>query len=539
MTHRSLSDASTSRRGLLAGSAVAASALVLPASAPQPGLAQDAPESYDATITRRENASQPIRNEAPAHQRLTEQTGVRLSFQPVPSSDWTVRRQTILSTDQVPDLLYVANLAEIREFLDEDVLLPLNQLIAENGPNIQKYLVSNPQFSALYVDDELYYVPGLYFNWRRLAPMPMIRMDIVQQLGLTPPTTLDELLPVIAAMKAATPGSVGWTNRNNTLQIIGIVAYPLGSGSGIYFDEQIEGGRWVYGPTRPEFRAVLEYLAGAYANGTLDTEFSITPADAWQTKNSSGQGLFTWDNMSFAANWNGALRGVTPDTAGWQPLPTLAGPLGARQRDYDFIREGWAIGANSGNPAALIRMMDWMLSPDGIDTTNWGIEGQHFTRNAPLPASIEDYSAAGLSALMASGRNTLLPGIQAQYATTGDPFRTFQSDTGTGLLDFALTIDDTITFLWSGSPELDSWFELTASDPGLRKPVAVPPLTVEEAQELQDLNRSAGEILEPAYDQVILGQISLDDYASIAESAVSGGTERIEEIYNDAQARLA
>lgn len=527
---------SISRRSLLAGTAGTAAAAALGAGMSPSVVAQDA---VTADIMRGEHPSQPIVNDAPAHLAIAENTGVELNFQPVPSADWATKQQTLLATNQVPDLMYVANLPQIREYTTEGVLTPLLGLINEHAPNIQRYLASNPQFSTLMTEDELFYVPGLFFNFRRLAPMPMIRMDIVESLGLTVPTNFDELLTTVQAMNEATPGALGWTNRNNTVHFLNLVAYPLGSGLGIYFDEEVEAGTWVYGPTKPEFRAALEYLIRAYAEGVLDPEFSVTPADGWQTKNGSGQGMFTWDNMSFASNWNVAIRGESPDSAAWQPIPTLSGPLGARQRDYQFIREGWAVGSNASDPVTLVKMMDWMLTPEGIDATNWGIEGVHFTRNQPLPASIEDYSAEGLTAAMPSNRNTLLPEVYEEFAAQADPFRAYQSATGTGLLDFAYGLDDTMTYLWTESPELDSWFEVTTNDPGLRIPVSAPPFTLDEAKELQDLNRELAEILEPAYDQVILGQISLDDYGSVAEAANGAGATQVEEIYNAAQGRLA
>lgn len=525
-----------SRRSLVAGAAGTAVAAAVGTGIGRTAVAQGA---ITADIMRGEHPSQPIRNDAPAHLAITENTGVILNFQPVPSADWATKQQTLLATNQAPDLMYVSNLTDIREYTTEGVLTPLLALINEHAPNIQRYLASNPQFSALYTEDELFYLPALFFNFRRLAPMPMIRMDIVDSLGLAVPTNLEELLTTVKAMKDATPGGLGWTNRNNIIHFLNLMAYPLGSGLGIYFDEEVEGGKWVYGPTKPEFKAALEYLTRAYSGGVLDPEFSVTPADAWQTKNGSGQGLFTWDNMSFASNWNAAIRSDNADSAAWQPIPTLGGPLGPRQRDYQFIREGWGIGSNADDPVALVKMMDWMLTPEGIDTTNWGVEGVHFTRNVPLPETIEDYSAEGLTALMPSDRNTLLPEVYEEFAAQADPFRSYQSATGTGLLDFALGLDDTMTYLWTESAELDSWFEVTTNDPGLRKPVAAPSFTLDEAKQLQDLNRELAEILEPAYDQVILGQISLDDYDGIAEAANSAGATQVEEIYNTAQERMS
>ncbi len=514
------------------------SATMLSAAPHVHGRARAQENQVTAVVMRGAHASQPIVSDAPAHLAIAENTGVTLDFQPSPGSDWDTKRQTLLATNQVPDLMYVDSMTQIRDFLDDGVLTPLHDHIGDDTPNIQRYLADNPQFASLMYEGSLYYMPMLYFNWRRLAPMPMMRMDLLQEAGVEAPTSLDELPDVIKAIKEVRPEAVGWTNRNGTLHLLGIIAYPLGSGNGAYFDEEVDGGRWVYGPTKPEFREVLDYLRTLYTDGVIDPEFTVATADDWHTKNSSGQGVFTWDNMSFGANWNAAIRGADPEAAAWSPLEVLSGPKGARQRDYDFVRGGYAIGANASDPAALMRMFDWMLTPEGIDTTNWGIEGQHFTREQPLPDSIESYTAEGLSTALPPDRNTMIPEIFEQFAAEADPFRSFQSASGTGLLDFTVPVDDTITFLWTQSEEQDTWYELTANDPGLRKPIPEPPFNADEASELQGLNREINEILEPAYDQVVLGQISLEDYDELARMAEDMGASRIEEIYNEAQSRI-
>ena len=44
------------------------------------------------------------------------------------------------------------------------------------------------------------------------------------------------------------------------------MAYPLGSGSTMYYDEDL-GGVWIYGPAHENFKEVLSYLNKLYTEG--------------------------------------------------------------------------------------------------------------------------------------------------------------------------------------------------------------------------------------------------------------------------------
>ena len=81
-------------------------------------------------------------------------------------------------------------------------------------------------------------------------------------------------------------------------------------------------------------------------------------------------------------------------------------------------------------------------------------------------------------------------------------------------------------------------YEFVAEDSNMVPAVVAPPFTPEEQDTLKKLNTDVSSLLAPAMDQVIIGDITLDEYAKIQQKAREMGADEIEKIYNAAEARL-
>lgn len=498
----------------------------------------------EVIIARGEHPSQPILQDAPAHLATGQATGLKLVFQPIPSADYAAKSQLWLATGQVPDLM-LADVGSIRDYAHPSVLRPIMPLVEQHGPNLKKYLEAYPEVRKWAINGELYLFPRRCYHWKRNAPMPLIRKDWLDETGLPLPEDFDQLYEVLSELKKAHPEAVGWTARGGIKRLLMIAAYPMGSGLGgwirgkdtPYYDEAVDGGRWVYGPVHSEFKDVLEYFAKLYKDGLLDPDLPSTTDDQWHEKNSSNKGFFSMDNISFCVRWNLALREVDAK-ATWLPFPTLRGKKGRRQNDFGGFQGGWVIGANCKHPDRVVELLNWQLSPIGLDTTCWGIEGVHYSLKGPRPDTIEDYTMEAVGRAMDDKLRELVPEVYEKYKQKADPFRSFQSDTGTGLLDFTVIWDQAITYLWDPPGEADSWYQMTEADPGLHPEVIVPPFTAEESERLKNITAEVNAILDPAFDKVVLGQMSLTDYDKAVQQAIQAGALDLERIYNEAEARV-
>jgi ABC-type glycerol-3-phosphate transport system substrate-binding protein len=527
--------------------------------APQPvakpeGEPQAAPAKGDVTlvISRGEHPSQPILGDAPAHKAQAEATGIKLDFQPVPGADYTTKLKLWMSTKQVPDIIYAA-FNDIRDYADPSVFMPVLPLVDKHAPNIKKYLEAYPEaVKKLRMNGELFILPATSYNTKRLSPNPCIRKDLLDAIGAPVPDSFDSLAEVLAEIKKAYPDTLGWTARKPGTQSgikrqLMITAYPFGSGVGgwsrgidsLYWEETVDGGKWLYGQIHDEFKEVLAYYSKLYADKLLDPDFAITTADQWHEKNSAGKGVFAWDNFSFCVRWNQAVRGIDPD-ATWAPIPTLAGTKGPRQNDYTGFAGsggGWCISAKCKNPEEAIKLFDWKLSPLGLDVSSWGIQDTHYTLNGARPESITDYSTKNLETVMSKSQRALKPEVVTEYAEKADPFRSYQSATGTGQLDFALLWDDAVIYTWDKPGEADEWYAMSASDPGLHPEIMLPSFTKEESERIKQIFTDVNAILDPLIDKVVTGQATMAEWEAGVVAAKKAGAEELEKIHNEAEVR--
>jgi ABC-type glycerol-3-phosphate transport system substrate-binding protein len=288
----------------------------------------------------------------------------------------------------------------------------------------------------------------------------------------------------------------------------------------MYYDQDVGGGRWVFGNVTDDFRTyVMAFYRQLYDEGILDPDFAINTSDQWHEKLGSGKSLFFYDNMSFAVNYNRSLRQNDPD-AGFTPIPIMENEKGQR-RNFFYTRHwwggGWGVSAETEYPDRIVELFDWMVDTEGFEVTNYGIEGEHYTKEG------NEYFVN--------------PDLIEKYGEMSDPFRSMRADVGTGLLQFAVLVSTKIWYLWD-PPEVRGWYEMLAEDPGMREAVLEPVFTPDERDRLKVLRTEVDNLLVPAMDEVIIGNITLEEFAEVQQMARDAGADEVEEIYNRAEARL-
>jgi putative aldouronate transport system substrate-binding protein len=514
------------------------------APAPTAAAAVAAQPVVDMTIAHFENPAQPIRQESPSRLAAAAANGLKITMVTTPQAEFGAKFKLWVATKQVPDL-FNANFSQLVDAGPEpSVIQPILPLIDKYGDNLKRYVAAYPETVKRWaIGGVQYMVPAYFYNWKLAGPMPVIRTDLLEKSKVAVPQDFDQLYEALKALMKDNPGSIGWTGRFGIKQVVGTLAYPLGSGHGQprvgfgnpYFDEAVNGGTWLYGAIQPEFKDVLVYLAKLYNEGIIDPDISSSTQDQWAQKNSS-KGLFTYENTGYVVGWNNALQGTNPQ-ATMAAIPTLKGKRGARQFDYSAFSQGYGISANYKNPERAIQLMDWLLSPIGLDTSSWGIEGKDYTLKGTRPSRIDDYSPAGITKVMDPAARELLPAIKDKYAKSAQPYFAFQSDIGAGLADLTIQTDFTVTTAWD-PPQMGSLYQVMAADPGLRKETIAPAFTADENAKIKQYKANIDTILDPAIEKVVLGQLTLSDYDKAVQNAIKAGAQDVEKIYQDAEARM-
>lgn len=488
-------------------------------------------ETVTITIMRDENPSQTIDANSLKVQTVKEILNIQLDVQTPPKDSYADKKAVLIRTDDMPDMMLLDR-ADVQNYARDDMFVNLSEH-KDKLPHLFALLESNPSYSMLTIDGSFYAAPVIFraspHDGAMSGQFPVIRTDLLKANGLEMPKSFDELFDVLSKLKEIYPDKIMLTNRKggsttSTRKVMDTMAYPLGSGSSMYYDEDL-GGVWVYGPAHENFKAVLAYLNKLYTAGLLDPDYASNTVDQWKEKMSSGQALMYFDNNGFATQFEAALQAIEPD-ATYGVIPTMTNTLGQTRNfryDLDHTTNQWVISASTENLDACLAFLDWCYTDQGADVNGYGKEGVTFDYVDGKPAIKEEI----LAEIASTGSSTAPYDIQSKY--------------GLGLLDIA-PYNDT-----GAQAQMENYMRSDAAkaayeelrtminnDAGLRAPVNEPPLTAEQTERYKELKTKVEDMVYQEIDKYITGEEPIENYDKVIEAARAAGAAEMEEIYNTA-----
>jgi len=473
-----------------------------------------------------EHALQPIRNMAPAQEEILRQTGIRLNFEAFPGGVYAERLSILLATGQIPDIVQLINMANVNDFYDAEIFLPLMQF-SHLMPNFMELWHQDPNFPMLLrgPERELFAFPVIRANESRGGYGPVIRTDLLEKHNLPVPTSWEQVIDVLAELRVHYPDSAPWAPRRGFGRgLFDTTAYALGSGWDethiVYYDA--DQSRIIFGPMTAEFRDIIYFYRRAYERGVFAPDFANLSNDEWRQSLSSGRSFFYVDNTGFSLQFSRDLQHENPD-ARFEFIGSLYNNHGVRRAQWTYgVSRQFAINANISDPETVIRFFDWLYSPAGTAITNFGVEGTHFEFNA-------------------QGEPRFIPDFVLQYQDVENPYYAIFADVGITMLNFAPhaantwathQVNDILGFF-------DEWQErhqyMMDNDPGYRFGSLFPALTTQEADRVRDLRADLSTFLDQQYFRFVTGQVPMSDWDDVVIPTLERmGAQELENIWNTA-----
>jgi len=313
---------------------------------------------------------------------MAEASGVTPNITFLPNANYVDQLKLKFAASEFPDVYMGFGLTQGDGALDNDLILPLNDLIEEHGPNLKKVI---PQYAwdAVTINGQIMAIP-------EPSNMPssrlfFVRKDWMDNLGITEfPKTSDELLDLFRAFLNGDPNQNGekdeipftmrekfsWTG-DMIWGMWGISPYE-----GIELDGEV-----VPGFLHPNMKKGLEFMQTMYKEGLLDSEFLLNSTAITSQKITSGKaGVFgtTPNNaFNFQKQVSEASPGVNVDIVA---IPTprgtgYDGPVGS----VNFkVSKSYLVMKSAKDPAAVIKFFDWLFSEEGQIFSEIGVEGINY-----------------------------------------------------------------------------------------------------------------------------------------------------------------
>ncbi|WP_433558500.1 extracellular solute-binding protein [Pseudonocardia xinjiangensis] len=322
------------------------------------------------------------------------------------------KRQISLASGDLPDVYMLIpwvdqfSQPELLQLGRQGIAVPLNDLIAQHAPNVQRAFEETPELRDLATapDGTIYGMP----QWNECyhcsyGAKLWINSDWLEKLGLAMPTTTEEMREVLRAFKTRDPNGNGRADEiplsgstSDTLlpYFMNAFLYDPQAGNAHTSTLAMRGGRVQLQAAQPEWRDGLRYVASLYEEGLIDPGAFSQNRDAMSAKGDLADAVVVG-----AATVQHPILLVTegqPDGRDKQydPVPPLTGPTGVQYASYNLPTVPGATfvitaEASEADRVAAMRILDYFHTQEGNLMGQFGPEGTDWLRPGPGDVAID------------------------------------------------------------------------------------------------------------------------------------------------------
>lgn len=342
-----------------------------------------------------------------AYKKLFEDTNVEIDFIVPANGESESQFNLLIASGNYPDLIIgnnsIAYPGGFDQAIDDGCFVDLTPYAEDLMPNYYREITANDQVwkEATTLNNRIPCAFYLYepeyddkeLQWWGQA----IRKDILDELGLNVPETVEEWEEVLLAMKdhgVEIPYSmINCTGMDQALlAAFGICKAPVDWMNNINFYAK-EDGTITYGAIEEGYKDYLTMMNRWYKEGLLDPEFMTR---SWISVSNTIYAMYGSGEIGSVYSLDGILptmvaaleseneKGETVAV----PAPRLADGSLARTSVGKLYAGGnnWiAVTSNCKDIELAIRFLDYLCSEEGILITNYGVEGDAYIMKNGIP----------------------------------------------------------------------------------------------------------------------------------------------------------
>ncbi|SFG94746.1 extracellular solute-binding protein [Ensifer sp. OV372] len=303
-------------------------------------------------------------------------TDIHIQVVDLPSSGYADKLSAMLLSGDIPDLIYFqggdAKMAEQGVLEDWNTWLPKttylkDALFPHNVERLKNY-------------------PYLLYVYPPRIPQPVIRADWLEKAGVEAPKTTDDYVTLFKAIKDGDfdgngkADSYGVTTADNTQELDAVFNQAFGV-TGTWLKN--DAGEWIHARVSAAEKAKIAFYASLREQGLYDPEFITTKWDVKEDKFYSGRaGVIFGSSAEVIDIYGGKMRQAHPGVT-LSLLSPPKGPGGQGLMALDVSKEprGLAIATTSEHKEEVVKLLDFIASPEGQAIERLGFEGEQYTKD--------------------------------------------------------------------------------------------------------------------------------------------------------------
>ncbi|MCQ6561645.1 extracellular solute-binding protein [Paenibacillus mendelii] len=308
-------------------------------------------------------------------------TNIQIQFNTPNSDVYQEKKNLAFASGELPDVFFGGPLTPKDEvtYGGQGLLIPLETLIENCAPHFKKILDENPEVRSAITapDGHIYALPQVNEVPGDLTTKMWINKEWLKKVGLSMPTTVDELYGVLKAFQEKDPNGNGSADEIPlTSGRLGDIRPAILAAFGLISDSFVNenDGKLVYYPTAPGYKEYIAFMRKLYDEKLLDNETFTQTSQQLNAKGMDNQ-LGSFVNaapfvvVSEERNDEFELMGPLTSTINSKPVwPKVS----------SVMRGLFAITKTNPNPEAAIRWVDHLYSDEGSILVIFGKEGEGY-----------------------------------------------------------------------------------------------------------------------------------------------------------------
>ena len=329
---------------------------------------------------------------------LEQKFNIKFKLGGAPEDQYTNKIELVVNGGEVPDMFYYSGSdSQLSKWAEDGMVLPLEPLVEAAGAQHLKALLESNQVKNATFNGMHYKFPrvvGENSNVLFVRKDWMNRWIAARGLDVTYPETMEQFADMLKYFTEEDPDgngeddTVGFATSSNIGWLKHFLAafnlqpgWTLNPATGIY-------ERTVLNERYQDYLAFFRML---YENRWMYQDFNaINHTRALNLFTSGKAGVLMYNNGAsvdhvYNQMSTSSLKGIITDEASYmQYVDIIPMPNGAYPGAYagtTVYNGGWCISADAEEPLRLIRLLDYLISPEGQLLCLYGVEGYHYTKN--------------------------------------------------------------------------------------------------------------------------------------------------------------
>ncbi len=332
------------------------------------------------------SSTYPNLGDTPWAQYVQEQTGIEIEFiHPTVGSE-NEEFAIMVASGEYPDIIehtWTAYSGGPAAAITDGVIINLDDVMAENAPNFTKLMEEYPDIDRMVkTSSGSYYcfpfLRGLEQpNVTQFSSGMVVRKDVLDELGLEMPETIEEWDSVLRAFKDY-GFDVPFTTRKEWMKDV------WSPGFDNWGDFYVDDGVVKHGLIEDSRKEFLSQMNKWYEEGLIDRDWLVADKSSNQTYFTTGKSAVVYAPFGqglgqYTQIMNEADPEITQDDIRSSvPVTSVKGQnakFSKMNQVYDKSGVSAAISSQCKNVEAAAWLLDWMYSEEGNLCCNFGIEG--------------------------------------------------------------------------------------------------------------------------------------------------------------------